>query len=211
MMIDISERKRAEERQKVLIDELNHRVKNTLATVQSLSQQTARHARDLDEFNRSFSSRLLGLAHAHDLLTRSHWGPAPLRSLITNAMAPMAGLAAERITAEGPFVELGPQAALALAMVLNELLTNAMKYGALSCDDGAVRVAWRESEHANGRQLTMEWRELSGPAVTPPERSGFGSKLMQRCIERDLGGRLEVRYAPAGLEVDMIIPAAELA
>lgn len=207
MLIDISERKAAEERQRVLIDELNHRVKNTLATVQSLAQQTARHVRDLGDFNCSFESRLLGLAHAHDLLTRSHWGRTPLRTLIAEAMAPAA---AQRITADGPFVQLNPKAALALAMVLNELLTNAMKYGALSAEGGDIHILWAERDHAQGPALAVEWREQGGPRVTPPKASGFGSKLMRRCIENDLGGTFELSFAPAGVQVDLTVPLSEL-
>ncbi|MGY3364287.1 two-component sensor histidine kinase [Bradyrhizobium sp. GM2.4] len=126
MLVDISERKRAENAQKVLIDELNHRVKNTLATVQSLANQTARHAGDLQEFLPTFTGRLLALARAHDLLTKRNWQDAPFEQLVHDVVAPVSG---GRVVTDGPHVDLDARSALSITMVLNELLTNAAKYG----------------------------------------------------------------------------------
>ena len=136
MLVDITERKQAENRQKTLIDELNHRVKNTLATVQSLAMQTARHADSLDDFIGRYEKRLLGLARAHDLLTKRHWEDAPLDFLAREVLGPMSANFGERIRIDGPSLPLNPRAALSLTMALTELATNAAKYGALSSEAG---------------------------------------------------------------------------
>ncbi|MGK6317756.1 PAS domain-containing sensor histidine kinase [Neorhizobium sp. DT-125] len=211
MLVDITERKQAESRQKVLIDELNHRVKNTLATVQSLAGQTARHADDLDDFLRRFEGRLLALARAHDLLTKRHWGDAPLDSLAREVLTPLAGEAAKRINIDGPPVALNPRAALSLTMALSELATNAVKYGALSSEVGSLSVAWQlEGETEDSPRLILEWCEHGGPPVKPPTRRGFGTRLMERCIERDLGGELDLAFEPAGVSARILIPVGLL-
>jgi two-component sensor histidine kinase len=207
MLVDISDRKEAETRQRVLIDELNHRVKNTLATVQSLAHQTARHATTLDAFVETFEGRVLALAKVHDLLTKRHWLNAPLKSLIEDILAPHAeGEARTRIS--GPAAELKPAAALSLTMALNELTTNAAKYGALSRDTGVLSVQWELHED---RVLRLEWTEQGGPAVLTPHRLGFGTRLMQRCIERDLDGHFDLQFQPSGLRCYMTIPLGERA
>jgi PAS domain S-box-containing protein len=207
MLVDITERKLAENRQKTLIDELNHRVKNTLATVQSLAAQTARHADSLQEFVGKFESRLLALARAHDLLTKRHWEDAPLGSLAHDVVTPLAGSAARRVHIEGPPVALNPRAALNLTMALNELATNAVKYGSLSSAVGALSLTWFQREEHDRTKLVVNWKELDGPPVKPPSRRGFGTRLMERCIERDLSGELDLAFDPDGLscriELDM--------
>lgn len=200
MLVDITERKKAESRQKILIDELNHRVKNTLATVQSLSGQTARYADDLDDFLHRFEDRLLALSRAHDLLTRRHWQDAPLDSLIREVLVPLAGEAAGRIKVDGPPVALDSRTALSLTMTINELATNAIKYGALSSEAGALSLVWRvEGEAVAQPTLVLEWREQDGPPAMPPARRGFGTRLMERCIERDLGGEFDLVFEQAGV------------
>ncbi|GLQ54152.1 PAS domain-containing sensor histidine kinase [Devosia nitrariae] len=205
MLVDISERKQAEMRQKVLIDELNHRVKNTLATVQSLAAQTARHAETLDDFRPRFEERLQGLARAHDLLTRRHWESAPLDALAREILVPLAGDVGGRIAIEGPSVDLNPRAALSFTMALNELLTNAVKYGALCTDAGCISVVWCLEKNAEPPTLILEWREQGGPPVSPPARRGVGSRLIELCIERDLGGQLELAFNPEGVACDVCV------
>ncbi|MCT7377306.1 PAS domain-containing sensor histidine kinase [Chelativorans salis] len=207
MLVDITERKRAESRQKVLIDELNHRVKNTLATAQSLAGQTARHAESLEDFNRQFEARLLALSRAHSLLTEWQWEDTPLDSLARAVLAPVAGEAAVRITIDGPSVDLNPRAALSFTMALNELATNAVKYGALSSETGTISINWRLAGKRHS-MLSLKWRECGGPPVTPPTRRGFGTRLMERCIERDLEGKFDLAFSPDGISCHISIPLA---
>ncbi|WP_447769636.1 PAS domain-containing sensor histidine kinase [Pseudomonas kilonensis] len=199
MLVDISERKQAENRQKTLIDELNHRVKNTLATVQSLAAQTARNAEDAKDGYRRFEARLLALSRAHDLLTKRHWGQTPLDTLAHEVLMPVFGHEPGRFVIEGSSVDVGTRVALNLTMTLNELAINALKYGAMSVETGTLAVTWHLQAQADGTLLTLDWREQGGPPVSPPEREGLGSRLMQRCIERDLAGKFDLTYAPQGV------------
>jgi PAS domain S-box-containing protein len=204
MLVDISERKQAENAQKILIDELNHRVKNTLATVQSLAAQTARHAADLQEFLPTFTGRLLALARAHDLLTQRNWQDVPFEKLVNDIIAPVSG---GRMVTGGPHVDLDARTALSVTMVLNELLTNAAKYGALSVPNGSVSFTWLVGNGERSRsELECEWRERSGPPVTPPKRRGFGTRLMERCIEHDLAGEFDLVFEPEGTRCRMVFP-----
>ncbi|MGY3369379.1 PAS domain S-box-containing protein [Bradyrhizobium sp. GM22.5] len=204
MLVDISERKNAENAQKALIDELNHRVKNTLATVQSLANQTARHAADLQEFLPTFTGRLLALARGHDLLTKRNWQDTPFEKLVHDIVAPMSG---GRVLTSGPHVELDARMALSITMVLNELLTNAAKYGALSVPNGSVSLTWRISAGERSQAvLDCEWHERGGPPVTPPKRRGFGTRLMERCVEHDLAGEFDLVFEPEGTRCRMVFP-----
>jgi PAS domain S-box-containing protein len=209
MLVDISERKLAENRQKTLIDELNHRVKNTLATVQSLAAQTARHAESADDLYRRLEARLMALSRAHDLLTRRHWEDAPLDSLVREVLLPLAGEASDRIRFQGAPLSVSTRVALNLTMVLNELATNAAKYGALSNEAGRVVLSWSLRSQANATLLALEWREAGGPPVSPPMRRGLGSRLMERCIERDLAGEFDLAFAAAGVTCCISIPLPE--
>ncbi|UPJ58436.1 PAS domain S-box protein [Bradyrhizobium sp. 192] len=204
MLVDISERKQAENAQKVLIDELNHRVKNTLATVQSLASQTARHAVDLQEFLPTFTGRLLALARGHDLLTRRNWQDAPFEQLVHDIVTPVSG---GRVVTGGPNVHLDARTALSVTMVLNELLTNAAKYGSLSVPGGTVSFVWRVVE-GERTQLTLvcEWCERGGPGVAPPKRRGFGTRLMERCVEHDLAGEFDLVFESEGTRCRMDFP-----
>lgn len=206
MLVDITERKQAENRQKTLIDELNHRVKNTLATVQSLSMQTARHSDSLQNFSDRYEKRLMGLARAHDLLTRRHWQDAPLDFLAREVLAPMAGGFGERVQIQGPSATLSARAALSVTMALNELMTNAAKYGAFSSESGRLDLSWKVREEADSSMLELSWQERGGPPVHPPTRRGFGTRLIERCIERDLNGELDLVFEPHGLLCRMSFP-----
>jgi PAS domain S-box-containing protein len=208
VMQDITEAKLAEQRQKLLIDELNHRVKNTLATVQSLAAQTARRAASPRAFSESFEGRLIALSKAHDQLTMHHWESADLRDLLSGAIAPHSGDPG-RVVLRGEDVRLRPRAVLTLAMAFHELITNAAKYGALSEPAGRVEIRWQLMQDETGRPLLrIDWHEEGGPAVSAPERRGFGSRLIEEGIAAELGGSARLSYAPEGLRCEIAIPRA---
>ncbi|WP_337188593.1 HWE histidine kinase domain-containing protein [Phenylobacterium sp.] len=200
---DIDERRRADERQALLINELNHRVKNTLAAVQSIARQSLRRDRDPQEMSEIFTARLVSLSAAHNVLTRESWEGAGLREIIEVAMAPFD---APRIAMLGPDVRLGARAALAMSMALHELATNAAKYGALSNETGHVSLAWRARREKGQAFLELEWREAGGPAVTPPSRQGFGSRLLTQGVRADLNGVAELSFEPGGLVCRITAP-----
>ena len=205
---DITERKAAERRQKLLIDELNHRVKNTLARVQSLAAQTARGTSDPKEFRERFEGRLIALSKAHDQLTEHHWENGDLRALIAESVAPYAGAGSERVAPRGETVELGPRAVLTLAMAFHELTTNAAKYGALSGPNGRIEIGWHRAAAEGERpaQLRIDWVETGGPAVVEPERRGFGSRMIEGSIEAELGGSARMYFKPEGLRCEIVVP-----
>jgi PAS domain S-box-containing protein len=191
---DVHERKVAEEHQRLLINELNHRVKNTLASVQGIAFQTLRGEVSLAEARARFEARLMALSGAHNLLTEENWGGASLERVVSDAIEHLAGEAG-RFDVEGAPLRLAPRAALALAMALHELGTNAFKYGALSADGGRVSISWTQ----DGDRLGLLWRESGGPPVEAPARRGFGSRLIERGLAADLGGTAVLRFDPAGL------------
>lgn len=199
MLVDITERKQAENRQKTLVDELNHRVKNTLATVQSLASQTVRNAENSDDAYKRFEARLLALSRAHDLLTQRHWGATPLHVLAREVLMPVLGHDASRIIIDGAAIEISTRVALNLTMTLNELAINALKYGAMSVETGTLSLTWGVQPHSSGSLLALEWREHDGPLVSQPKRRGLGLRLMERCIERDLGGKFDFLFQPEGV------------
>ena len=203
---DITEHKAAERRQKLLIDELNHRVKNTLATVQSLASQTARAAPTPAAFRERFEGRLIALSKAHDQLTVHHWESADLRALLSGSLAPYVGTGPERIVLRGEDVELRPRAVLTLAMAFHELTTNAAKYGALSAAGGHIDIRWQPVGDDGHRQLKIDWIERDGPTVAEPQQRGFGSKLIEGSIAAELGGRARLAYQPDGLHCEIVIP-----
>lgn len=194
---DVTDESLAEERRKLLIDELNHRVKNNLANVQSLALQTS-GGDSVDQFRAAFLSRLRALSRAHDLLTRNVWEAADLRDVVALTVEPYG----ERVEAEGPSLALTPNAALSLNLALHELATNAAKYGALSTSDGRVEVRWSTAE---GR-LLLAWTERGGPPVAPPERRGFGSRLLERGVAAELGGAVTLAFQPDGLRCRIEAP-----
>jgi PAS domain S-box-containing protein len=195
---DIHERKVAEEHQRLLINELNHRVKNTLASVQAIAFQTLRGEVPLAEARARFEARLMALSAAHNLLTEENWVGASLERVVKDATEHLAGDAG-RFDVEGAPLRLAPRAALALAMALHELGTNAAKYGALAAEGGRVSIAWT----ADGERLRLEWRERGGPPVAEPTRRGFGSRLIERGLEADLGGAAALHFEPAGLRCEI--------
>lgn len=194
---DITERRKADEVRNMLVAELNHRVKNTLAIVQSIAQQTARSSASVDQFVTSFRGRLHSLSNAHNVLTDAHWYGADLRNLVASELAVTLG-GIENIVIEGDDVFLSPQSALQFTLVLHELGSNALKYGALSCPTGRVEITWRRVGK-KGEKLDFFWRESGGPAVQRPARRGFGTLLIERS-----GGlphmRTSLTFDPAGVE-----------
>jgi len=200
---DVTDAVRAADRQKLMIDELNHRVKNTLATVQSIAMQTARHHPDPNRFAEAFQARLMSLSHTHDLLTRSHWEGADLRAVLQHETDAHGG--PTRIMPNGPLVALDPAQALSLGMIFHELATNAGKYGALSTPDGRVFVDWSLADQ-RARRLTLNWRESGGPPAAPPQRRGFGSRLIERNVRHDLAGEIELDYAEGGFIAEISFP-----
>jgi len=207
---DITERKAAEQRQKLLMDELNHRVKNTLATVQSLAAQTARGAHTPAAFRERFEGRLIALSKAHDQLTMHHWENADLRDLLAGSLAPYAG--AGRVVLRGEDLVLRPRAVLTLAMAVHELTTNAAKYGALSIPAGSIEIQWQPVRTDDNQQiLRIEWLEKGGPPVVEPEHRGFGSKLIEGSISAELSGEAKLSFAPEGLRCELAIPMESIA
>ena len=197
------ERRRAAERQELLIAELNHRVRNILSLIRGLVRQSRDPKADADTYMRMLEGRIEALARAHDQITQDNWSPAPLRRLIETEAAAYLGGRANRLQTSGEAALLSPQAFSTLALVLHELMTNSAKYGALS-DSGTVSVDWHVDAMGD---LCIEWRERGGPAVQAPTRQGFGTTIIQRSVPYDLGGRAAIRYALGGLEADFLIPA----
>jgi two-component sensor histidine kinase len=188
-----AEERRAHQRQQLMINELNHRVKNTLFTVQSLARQSLGRPDDTPGLP-AFTERLMALARAHDLLTQSVWEGADLKEILEETLEPYR----DRTVLAGPPAALTPNAALALSMVFHELGTNAVKYGALSVPEGSVTVVWHVDPGALHR-LTLHWEERGGPPVSPPARKGFGSRLIAASLRSDLAGEARIDYRPTGL------------
>jgi two-component sensor histidine kinase len=196
---DVTERVRAQEQQKLLVDELNHRVKNTLATVQAIAHQTLRTTSDPVAFRGAFEARLMALSATHDLLTAAGWRSASLRDVLLREVKPHG---AERYSLDGPDVPLAPSQAVALGLLIHELATNAAKYGALSSGAGRVAVAWTFEAGV----LNLTWTETGGPAVSPPTRRGFGSRLIERSLESGLGGKADLDYRREGVVCAVRLP-----
>ncbi|MDB5422919.1 MAG: PAS-family sensor histidine kinase [Phenylobacterium sp.] len=205
--MDMTEVRAAEERQQLLINELNHRVKNTLATVQSIAHQTLRDGAVTRVARAQFTERLLALSNAHNVLTRANWEGAELAHVAAEAVRPYDEAVTPRIHMEGPVVRLTPSAALALSMAFHELATNATKYGALSTPAGRVALGW--SVRPDGRAVEIVWREAGGPAVATPTGKGFGSRLLGQGLAAELGQPAALTYDRKGLVCAITAPVAE--
>ncbi|MCG6116134.1 MAG: PAS domain-containing protein [Mesorhizobium sp.] len=195
---DITERKHFEEHRETLVGELNHRIKNVMATVQAIASQTLSSATSMEEARETFGSRLIALGKSHDLLTRENWAGANLHDIVSETVEPHS-VGAERFRIKGPHLWLGPSIALSIAMALHELATNAAKYGALTTENGQVDIAWQLTGEGKDRQLSLRWAESGGPPVTSPTRKGFGSRLVQRVLAAELGGNVSVDYETSGV------------
>jgi PAS domain S-box-containing protein len=210
MVQDITERKLAEQQKRLLLDELNHRVKNTLATVQALAAHTARTATSAEDFRKRFEPRLLALSAAHDRLTSNDWRGANLADIVSGELS--AHDVPGAVSCEGPDIILPPRVSLSLSMALHELSTNALKYGALSVAGGHVEVRWQVSRDRSSpypTALEISWKESGGPAVTPPSREGFGSRLL-RVTAAELRGVLDVRWERSGLQWRLSFPLSAM-
>ena len=206
VVYDITDRRLAEDalanqaqHQRLLINELNHRVKNTLSIVQSLAQQTFKGESSPEEARAAFDARLAALAAAHNLLTRKNWEPTSLLETVTTSISATVGNRTSRVKVEGPDILLSPQTAVSIAMAVHELCTNAIKYGALSGDRGRVRVKWIIEGEADRPTMRMTWVEEGGPAVQTPQRRGFGSRLIERGIAAELRGTVRLAFEPTGV------------
>jgi PAS domain S-box-containing protein len=206
MVQDITERKLADEQKKLLLAELNHRVKNTLATVQALAAHTARNATSPEDFRKRFEPRLLALSAAHDRLTRNDWRGANLADIVAGELT--AHDVPGAISCEGPDIILPPRVSLSLSMALHELSTNALKYGALSVPSGKVHVEWRVARDPSSPYPTgveLRWSESGGPRATAPDGEGFGSRLL-RVTAAELKGTLDTDWAADGLQWRLSFP-----
>jgi PAS domain S-box-containing protein len=192
---DVTDRKRAEAQRDLLIGELHHRVKNTLATVQALAAQTFRHNGVEPSTQASFEGRLLTLSNVHSVLTHENWASAELHDVVASTLQPHRTPERDRFAVQGPAIRLRPQSAVALSMALHELCTNAIKYGALAVDAGRVAVEWQVQD---GR-FRLRWQEQDGPPVAPPRRKGFGSRMIERSLAAQLQGRVTIDFQPAGV------------
>lgn len=199
-ILDITDRRRAEETQKLLVGELNHRVKNTLASVQAIASQTLRHSSGPAEFASTFIGRIHALASAHALLSGATWQGASLKYLIEGQLS-IGAIGTDRFDAIGPEIDLPPEPTLHLALVLHELVTNAHKYGALSVPGGKVRLEWQ----VDAGRLMLDWTESGGPAVEEPTRKGFGTALIERSLRAD-GGTAVPRYGKDGMGWTLTLP-----
>jgi PAS domain S-box-containing protein len=202
---DITERRQADKRQKLLIDELNHRVKNTLATVQSLAWQAARPGVPPQVAQERFQERLLALSRTHNLLNETHWEGASLRTILETELGPYA-TAAGRVRLDGPEVHLDARPAVVLGMAIHELTTNAVKHGALSAASGRVQVGWKIDDRGGTSVLTIDWCELGGPALATQPIPGFGSRLLRQTITRELAGQLDIRFEREGVCCTIAVP-----
>jgi two-component sensor histidine kinase len=207
---EIAERREAEKHRELLINELNHRVKNTLATVQSIAAQSLRTSAVEAEVRTRIDARLIALSDAHNLLTEHNWEGTTLNRVVEMALRPHRSDREERFEVHGPEVHLSPKTALAIAMALHELATNAIKYGALSNEAGQVRLCWEVDASQGEQRLHMVWSETGGPPATPPSRKGFGNRLIERGLAAELGGSVQLAYPASGVvcTIDTPLPAA---
>ena len=206
--LDVTERKRADEQRALLAAEMKHRVKNSIATVQSIAHQTLRNAASLDDARRTLDARLNSLANAHDILTSEATAGVTLAEAVESALQPFRVSPRNRIRVGGPEVRLTSRLTLAMVMALHELATNAVKYGGLSNDSGRVILNW-EIEGTASKRLLMRWEELDGPPVEKPSRVGFGTRMIERVLAAEFGGEAKIDYRARGLVLTVEAPLPE--
>ncbi|MDB5392841.1 MAG: methylase of chemotaxis methyl-accepting protein [Rhodospirillales bacterium] len=204
--VDVTSVVNAEQHQRLLVDELNHRVKNMLTVVISLSTQTIHSAKTIEEFSTVFLGRIYALAAAYSLLSRESWQTVSLREIIMEELNPFESKERDNIILRGPLVSLEPRAALALGMAVHELTTNAVKYGALSVPGGSIRVNWHIDKGVESDSLVVEWLESDGPPVAPPTHHGFGMTLIERGLKQDMSAQVEMIFAKEGLRANVRAP-----
>lgn len=203
---DVTDTRRGDVHERVLLDELNHRVKNTLATVQLLAGQTIRKCGLPKEVQDDFEGRLIALSRAHDHLTRERWEPVDLHTIIAKAVEPYCRLNPETLGIRGEPIKVSAQSSLTLAMIFHELASNAAKFGALSTAEGRLAISWSVANGIRPPTLVIKWQETGGPPVTEPSRLGFGSRLLQHGVSRQFRGSTRLDYDPSGLRCTMEIP-----
>ena len=204
--IDVTSIVLAEQHHRLLVDELNHRVKNMLTVVISLASQTLRRAHSLEGFSDAFMGRLRALGAAYTLLSRDQWTDIPLQDVLAEELSPYINKAASNITFAGPPIYLRPKGAMAFGMVVHELATNAVKYGALSLPEGRVAVTWSVAGPPDAEELKWSWVERDGPLVELPTARGFGVSLIERSLSHEMNGSAKVDFLPGGLEARLAIP-----
>jgi PAS domain S-box-containing protein len=200
LVIDITERKHHEERQQLLLNELNHRVKNTLSVVLGIVDQTLRNTHSPGAFAEALQGRLQALSKSHNLLTEGVWRGAGLRDVLASELAAWLAPAGERIVLDGENLMVGPKGVVTLGLVVHELVTNAVRDGALSVPEGRINLSWRLDDDQN---LHIVWREHGGPPVSPPRRKGFGMNLLERGLAREFVGGVHIDFAPEGFRCEM--------
>lgn len=200
---DTTDRRKAEAQRDILTKELEHRLKNTLSIVQAMASQTFRNE---STALRAFESRLVALGTAHSILTQRHWDSADLHELTLATLRPHSASDRKRFSLNGPKLLLGPKATVAFSMAVHELATNAAKYGALSKETGYVTIEWDVTEE----RLVWSWREVEGPKVLPPERRGFGTRMIERSLAMQLSASITIDYAPSGLVCAVNAPLAAI-
>jgi PAS domain S-box-containing protein len=204
--LDITERKSFDAQRDLLVAELSHRVKNTLATVISIAHQSFSKGPSVEESRRSFDGRIRALAHTHGRLAEGNWTGVSFETLLNDELAPYRREDGSNARTRGPKITLAPKHAVVLGMAFHELATNAAKYGALSRKTGAVEVIWGLAHTGSGNELRIRWSEAGGPAVVPPRRSGFGRLLLERALAADLQGKVELNFPESGLTCEITMP-----
>jgi PAS domain S-box-containing protein len=204
MLVDISQQKAIQDRQSILVRELDHRIKNNLATIQAIAGSTIRNSRTMDDFQQAFTGRIAALSKTHSLLTGNEQKHVPLKQLLDNELAIYEDGEVQRIILAGPEIMLPAHISVSFGMAIHELTTNALKYGALSVLAGVLSVSWT----LEGTRLVLRWEESNVPITGQPTRVGFGSQLLQRLLPHQLGARVEMKFAPDGLKADISIEIA---
>jgi two-component sensor histidine kinase len=205
--IDAEQREAADRLQKLILEELHHRIKNTLATVSAIAAQSLRNATSIEHGQEAIESRLQALGRAHDLLLQARWSSASLAHIVQGATEPYDSQGEGKFTIEGPDFKIASGAVIALAMTLNELCTNTTKFGALSVPTGRINIAWTINEKT--KRLRLTWTEKGGPAVHAPTRRSFGTRMIET-LGKQLNGEVEMAYAPGGFDYALDVPMASL-
>ena len=203
--IDARERAAADKLQKLILEELHHRIKNTLATVSAIASQSLRNVAGAEHAQHAIEGRLLALGRAHDLLLQARWSSADLEKIVRGATEAFDDPDAAKFSIAGPDIQIASGAVIAIAMTLNELCTNTTKFGALSVPEGQVRLAWR----VEGERLHFEWAESGGPPVSAPTRKSFGTRMMSS-LGQQLKGKVELDYRPGGFIYSLDVPLEAL-
>jgi two-component sensor histidine kinase len=202
---DVTERKELEGQQRLLLREMNHRLKNTLATVLSISNQTVAGSSSLAEYSSAFTGRVQAFARAHELLIQNDWDSVLLEDVVSQTLSPYLGGGSRRVVLSGPRVLIPHGPAVALNMVFHELGTNAAKYGVLSSPAGQLIITWSIERSGAEQFVNFRWEESGGPPVAPPTRRGFGSRLVKRTLA-SLGGSAEMNFSASGLDCWIVLP-----